>query len=205
MSKQRWVFFSLSTLAVACATAYRAFLELFSVIRPYDDTGYALSVIKGFNEQGHLYQKVFSQYGPFFSEFYYFVCGIAGVPTTHDGIRWVVVAIWVVSSIVGAIVAFRITGRIWVAILGQSICFHTLDRLAWEAGHPTSLIVAGVAFLALCLGSNERGQPRFWQAIGIGIGLAFLTIKINVAIFALAAVGTAWIYTLPRDIPGKVL
>ena len=179
---------------------------MFSVTLPYDDTGYMLSLIKGFNQHGHLYQKVFSQYGPFYSEFYYLVCGIAGVPTTHDGIRWIVLVLWVLSSIGGAILAFRFTGRIWMAILAQLICFHTLDRMAWEPGHPLSLIIAGCGFLALCLSGQESERPKVWQAIAIGMGLgALLTIKINIGIFAVAAVGTAWIYSLPMDVPGKAL
>jgi|GEM_PF-3270124 len=206
MTARRYLFFSLSTLAVGCATAYRGFLELFSVTLPYDDTGYMLSLIKGFNEHGHLYQATFSQYGPFYSEFYYFVCGVLGVPITHDGIRWVVLVFWVFSSITGAILAFRFTGRIWMAILAQLICFHALDRMAWEPGHPLSLVVAGLAFLALCLSGKESEQPKVWQAIAIGMGLgALLTIKINIGVFALAAVGTAWIYSLPMDVPGKAL
>ncbi len=206
MTAQRCLFFSLSTLAVACATAYRGFFELFSVILPYDDTGFMLSLIKGFNQHGHLYQKVFSHYGPFYSEFYYFVCGIAGVPTTHDGIRWVVLVLWVFISVTGAILAFRFTGRIWMAILAQLICFHSLDRMVWEPGHPLSLIIACLGFLTLCLSGKENEQPRLWQAIAIGMGLgALLTIKLNIGVFAVAAVGTAWIYSLPLNIPGKAL
>ena len=91
---------------------------------------------------GTCIRRLFGPYGPFFSEFYYLVCGIAGVPITHDGIRWVVLVLWVASSIAGAILAFRLTGRIWMAILAQLICFHALDRLAWEPGHPLSLIIA---------------------------------------------------------------
>jgi hypothetical protein len=72
MTGRTFLFFSLSTAAVACAAAYRGFVELFSATAFYDDTGYMLSLIKGFNEHGHLYQAIFSQYGPFYSEFLLF-------------------------------------------------------------------------------------------------------------------------------------
>ena len=206
MTARRFLFFSLSTAAVACATAYRGFLELFSVTTPYDDTGYMLSLIKGFNEHGHLYQATFSQYGPFYSEFYYLVCGVLGVPITHDGIRWVVLVLWVFSSIAGAILAFRLTGRIWIALMAQLLCFHVLKSLVGEPGHPLSLIVACFGSLALCLAGEKSEQPRFWQPITIGTLLgALLMIKINLGIFALAAVGTALIYRSPLDMWGKVL
>jgi hypothetical protein len=93
-----------------------------------------------------------------------------------------------------------------MAILAQLLCFHALDRMAWEPGHPLSLIIACLGFLALSLSGKESDQPKFWQAIAIGLGLGgLLTIKINIGFFALAAVGTAWIYSLPLNIPGKAL
>jgi hypothetical protein len=165
-----------------------------------------LSLMKDFNEHGHLYQKTFSQYGPFYSEFYYFVCGVLGVPITHDGIRWVVLIFWVFSSIAGAILAFRLTGRIWIALLAQALCFHVLESLVGEPGHPLSLVIACFGSLALCLTGGKSEQPRFWQPIAIGtlLGLLLMT-KINLGIFALAAVGTAVIYHSPLDMWGKVL
>ena len=206
MAARRFLFLFLSTAAVACATAYRGFLELFSVTKFYDDTGYMLSLIKGFNEHGHLYQLTFSQYGPFYSEFYYFVCGVLGVPITHDGIRWVVLVLWVFSSVAGGILAFRLTGRIWIALLAQAFCFHVLETLLWEPGHPLSLNVACFGSLALCLIGGKSEQPRLWQPITIGTLLgALLMTKINLGIFALAAVGTALIYSSPLDMWGKVL
>jgi len=192
--------------AVACATAYRGFLELFSVRTPYDDTGYMLSLIRGFNEHGHLYQATFSQYGPFYSEFYYLVCGVLRVPITHDGIRWVVLVLWILGSVAGAIFTFRLTGRIWMALLAQFFCFHVLKDLVEEPGHPLSLLVACFGGLALCLAGEKSEPPKFWQPIAVGTLLGvLLMIKINLGVFALAAVGVALIYRSPLDMWGKVL
>jgi hypothetical protein len=206
MTARKLIFFALGIAALACATAYRGFLELFSVTTFYDDTGYMLSLIKGFNEHGHLYQATFSQYGPFYSELYYFVCGVLGVPITHDGIRWVVLIFWVFSSIAGAILAFRLTGRIWIALLAQALSFHVLESLVGEPGHPLSLVIACFGCLALCLTGGKSEQLKFWQPIAIGTLLgALLMTKINLGIFALAALGTALIYRSPLDMWGKVL
>jgi len=206
MTARKLLFLSLSIATVAGATAYRGFLELFSVATPYDDTGFMLSLIKGFNERGHLYQETFSQYGPFYSEFYYVVCGLLGVPVTHDGIRWVVLVFWIFGSIAGAIFAFRLTGRIWIALLAQLFCFHALKSLVGEPGHPLSLIVGCFGVLALCLASHKSEQSKLWRPLAIGALLGvLLMIKINIGIFALAAVGTAVIYRAPLDNWGKVL
>ncbi len=206
MTARKLLFLSLSIGAVACATAYRGFLELFSVATPYDDTGFMLSLIKGFNERGHLYQETFSQYGPFYSEFYYLVCGVLGVPITHDGIRWVVLVFWIFASIAGAIFAFRLTGRIWIALLAQLFCFHALKSLVGEPGHPLSLVVACFGVLALCLAGEKGEQTKFWRPLAIGTVLGvLLMIKINIGAFALAAVGAALIYRSPLDRWGQAL
>jgi hypothetical protein len=60
--------------------------------------------------------------------------------------------------------------------------------------------------LALCLTGGKSEQRIFWQPIAIGTLLgALLMTKINLGIFAVAAVGTALIYRSPLDRWGKVL
>ena len=113
--------------------------------------------------------------------------------------------LWLFSSIAGAILAFRLTGRIWVALVGQFLCFHVLKMLALEPGHPVSLIVAIFGIIVLCLDGRKRVPPGFWSAITIGIALgALLMIKINIGLFAVAALGAAWIYHSPLDKAGKI-
>jgi hypothetical protein len=199
------LFVSLGITVVACLLGYHGFLELFTKLAFYDDTGYMLSLIKSFNENGHLYKSTFSQYGPFYSEFYYLVSRVLRVPPTHDGIRWVVLVLWVYSSIAGAILAFRLTGRISIAIIAQLLCFHVLNMLAQEPGHPLSLIIVCFGTIILCLDGRRSVDPNSRQAIIIGLCLgALLMMKINLGLFAVAAVGTAWIFYSPLDRWGKI-
>jgi hypothetical protein len=201
-----WTFFLPVTLLVACVTAYRGFFELFSHFSFYDDTGYMLSLIRGFNEHGHLYQAIFSQYGPFYSELYYLVCRICGVPVTQDAIRWVVLALWSASSVAGAAVAFQLTGRVWISIIAQLLCFHLLYPLSGEPGHPISLVVTCLGAIAVCLMAKKGEQLVLWQGFVTGALLgALLMIKVNLGVFALAAVGSAWVYCTPLNKLGRLL
>ena len=150
--------------------------------------------------------RSFSAYGPFCSEFYLFVARILSVPITHDGLRWLVLVLWVGSSLAGSVIAYRLTRRIWVALLVQALSFHMLHGLIAEPGHPISLVAALVAALALVVNSSRENKPGRVQAILAGTILGMLCMtKINLGLFAVAAAGTAWVYCSPRDGWGRAL
>lgn len=191
---------------LAAASAYRAFFDLFSYFAQYDDTGSMLSLIQGFNERGGLYRETFSQFGPFYSEFYLFVGQTLSAPITQDGIRWIVLVLWVGSSLAGSAIAYRLTHRIWVALLVQALSFQMLDPLAEEPGHPISLVAALLAALAFVVNSPRENKAGRVQAILAGTILGMLCMtKINLGLFAVAAAGTAWVYCSPRDVFGRAL
>src|SRR5258708_9430576 len=66
MSRLRWVPLALLGAIVAIA----ACALLFTTFMMYDDEGYVLFSLKTFTETGGLYERVFSQYGPFFFLFH---------------------------------------------------------------------------------------------------------------------------------------
>jgi hypothetical protein len=203
---RKFLLFVAGATLLAAASAHRAFFDLFSYFAQYDDTGFMLTLIQGFNEHGGLYREIFSPYGPFYSEFFLFVGRILNAPITHDGIRWIVLVLWVGSSLAGSAIAYRLTKRIWVALLVQALSFHMLDALAEEPGHPISLVAVLLAALALGLNWPRKNRVGRVQAILAGTILGMLCMtKINLGVFAVAAVGTAWIYCSPRDLWGRRL
>ena len=203
---RKFSLFVAGAMVLAAASAYRAFFDLFSYFAQYDDTGMMLSIIQGFNEHGGLYRETFSPYGPFCSEFYLFVGRTLSAPITHDGLRWIVLVLWVGSSLAGGVVAYRLTRRIWVALLVQAVSFYMLDGLADEPGHPVSLAAALLAAFALVVIWPRENKVGRVQAILAGTILGMLSMtKINLGLFAIAALGTAWVYCSPRDVFGHAL
>jgi len=189
---------------LAAASAYRGFFDLFSYFAQYDDTGSMLAIIQGFNEHGGLYRETFSPYGPFYSEFYLFVGRMLSVPITQDGIRWIVLALWVGSSLASSALAYRLTHRIWIALLVQALSFHMLDALVDEPGHPISLVAALLAAFALVVNWPREKEAGRVQAILAGTILGMLCMtKINLGLFAIAAAGTACVYCSARDVFGR--
>ena len=190
---------------LAEVSVYRAFFHVFTHAQQYDDTGTMLSLIQGFNEHGGLYREIYSPYGPFCSEFYFVIGKLLHVPITQDGIRWVVIILWTLSSVVGGLVAYRLANKIWIALLTQGLSFHQLYALEYEPGHPISLValLLGALALALCIARGDILART--QAIFAGCIIGMLTmIKINIAVFAIASVGTALIYCAPRDLIGRI-
>lgn len=73
----------------AAATAlggYLAYLSVFTGFMPYDDEGYVLVTLRSFITGQPLYDRVFTQYGPFYFEFFGLL-GALGVPFDHDSGR----------------------------------------------------------------------------------------------------------------------
>lgn len=203
---RKFFLFVAGATVLAAASAYRAFFDLFAYYAQYDDTGSMIAIIQGFNERGALYRETFSSYGPFCSEFYLFLGRTLSVPITHDGLRWMVMVLWVGSSLASSALAYRLTHRIWVALLVQALSFHLLDGLIDEPGHPISLVAALVAAFALVVNSSRKNEAGRVQAILAGTILGMLTMtKINLGLFAVAAAGTAWVYCSPRDVWGRAL
>ena len=191
---------------LAAGSAYCAFFDLFAYYAQYDDTGSMLALIQGFNERGGLYRETFSPYGPFCSEFYLFIDRILNVPITHDGLRWMVLVLWVGIPLASSALAYRMTQRIWVALLVQALSFHMLDGLIDEPGHPISLVAALLAALALVVNFSREDKLGRVQALLAGTILGMLCMtKLNLGLFAVAAAGTAWVYCSPRDVWGRVL
>jgi hypothetical protein len=180
------------------------FMALYSHFAEYDDTGYMLSLITWFNRHGGLYETTFSQYGPFYSEFYWVLQKILHLPITQDGIRAAVLIFWLAASLLGAWFVFRQTKQVSLAVSAQLIFFLSLDGLAFEPGHPISLLILLAGGLALCL-TPDRDRSRWATLIsGALLGALFLT-KINVGGLAIAAIGTAAIFSAPRDRLGQLL
>jgi hypothetical protein len=180
------------------------FMALYSHFAEYDDTGYMLSLITWFNRYGGLYETTFSQYGPFYSEFYWVLQKILHLPITQDGIRAAVLIFWLAASLLGAWFVFRQTKQVLLAVSAHLIFFLSLDGLAFEPGHPISLLILLAGGLALCL-TPDRDRSRWATLIsGALLGALFLT-KINVGGLAIAAIGTAAIFNAPRDRLGRLL
>jgi hypothetical protein len=175
--------FALATALLSLA----AYPWMFSQFRPYDDEGYVLISIKGFLDVGHLYDQVYSQYGPFFAEAWSVFFRLPGVEVTLNWGRLGTIGAWLLTSLLSGITSWRVTRSVLLGIAVQLITFKVLLVIANEPMHPGGLIgllLAGIGFAATTV---ERQPRASMAAIGAMVGAVALT-KANVGVFAFLAV-----------------
>jgi hypothetical protein len=185
---------AVAVLGFAVVTALMALIahpKMFTGFSAYDDEGYMLTALKSFVNHGHLYDDVFTQYGPFYYEFWGGFFSLFGIPVTHDSGRNVVTVLWVASSLGFGLSIWRITGSILLGLGTQILTFASLEVLVNEPMHPVSsiaLLLAVIVGIATFVGT---GRSRWAMAL-LGAAVAALVLtKINVGVFALVAVALA--------------
>ena len=196
MSRLRWVPVALLGAIVAVA----AVALLFSTFMMYDDEGYVLFSLKTFTEIGGLYERVFSQYGPFFFLFNQLL-HLGGFEFTNTGGRFLTLVCWLGASGLCASVVWRLTRSTAATVFTLGGVFLHLWPMISEPSHPGGLIVLVTALVAWW-GVRWIDQPRkLAAAVGVA-GAALLLTKINVGVFLFAGAGAWWALHLDEKVFG---
>lgn len=198
-SRSRRVRFGLGTLAFAIMTAATypiARYRIFTGFSSYDDEGYMLFSLKSFLDHGWHYAGA-DGYGPFYYEFWGAVCSIFGLSVNHDDGRTMTMVVWVLSSLLIGLSIWRMTGSFILGVTIQLGAFAALFSLVPEPMHPIGIIVLLLsAIMAFSCFLRDRASP-FAAALLGGTVMALILIKINVGIFALAAVTLVCVVSYP--------
>jgi len=173
-------------------------MSMFTGFRAYDDEGYYLASLADYLS-GH---PLLTQYAPVYGPFFYEVMGglfkLLGLTPDNDTARAVTAGIWVIDSLAGGLVAFRLSRNLWLGLGAQVLTFSVLAALGNEPlstyGMTTMLLLGLVA--AATFGAS---RPRATGALIGAIVGALCLIKINVGGLAAIAVAFAWVAGLtPR-------
>ena len=183
--------------AVTLVTYLIAHPRMFTGFASYDDEGYMLIALKEFVRHGHLYDQVFSQYGPFYYEFWGGLFSLFGIPVTHDGGRTVTMVVWIVSSLAIGLATMRVVGSLLLGLAVQMLVFSALGVLTNEPMHPGGIIcLLLAAIVVISCFVRDRVSPYALGALGAAIA-ALVLVKINVGFFALASVALACVVSYP--------
>lgn len=182
----RWL--PLALVAVLAVVAAGTLLA--STFMAYDDEGYVLFSLRTFCETGSLYDKTFSQYGPFYFLVYQALHFAGFAFTTFDG-RMVTLVMWMATAGLCASLVWRLTRSRAATLFTLGGVTAHLWPLSLEPSHPGGLIALLVAFAAWagCRWSSQ--PPRLALVAGI-VGAALLLTKINVGVFLLFSAGSWW-------------
>jgi hypothetical protein len=184
--------------AVMAGLAVVGYLLLWTTFMVYDDEGYVLYSLRTFSEHGHLYDRVYTQYGPFFFQFLR-VLHTFGLEFTNAGARGLTLVCWLSTAGFCAALVWRETRGSFAATVATLVgVFAHLWRMVAEPSHPGGLIAAFVA-LAAWSGTNRK-WPASFRAIAIGaIGAALVLAKINVGAFLFVSAFGWWALNCPTN------
>ncbi len=185
----------LSTAVIALAVAALgviAYLMLWTTFMVYDDEGYVLYSLRAFAEHGHLYDQVYSQYGPFFYVFYRGLHTL-GLEFTNTTGREIALVCWVgAAAVCGSLVWRQTRGSLVATIATLAGVFVHLWPMVSEPSHPGGFIALLTA-IAAWIGANERWSANR-RAVLIGaIGGMLALTKINIGVFLFASAGGWWL------------
>jgi len=176
-------------LLVTVVTWLIAYPKMFTGFAWYDDEGYMLIALQSFLHHGHLYDDVFTQYGPFYYEAWGAVFSVLGIPVSHDGGRTVTAVAWVLSSLMFGLGTARMARSVLLGLATQVVVFVALWSLATEPMHPGGIICLLLAVVVLLSCAVRTGSSPGAMALLGGAIAALILVKINVGAFALIALG----------------
>ncbi|HWJ42180.1 MAG TPA: hypothetical protein VNR67_01995 [Solirubrobacterales bacterium] len=198
---RRGVRLALGGLAFAALTLVTVLIaepRMYSGFAAYDDEGYMLIALRSFHEHGHLYDDVFSQYGPFYYEFWGGFFELFGIPVDHDGGRAAAIFAWVTASLLFGVATWRMTRSILLGLATQMLVFGSIITVVNEPMHPggTICLLLGAIVALSCL-VRARPSPLGTAFLGASVA-ALILVKINVGAFALIAVALACAVSYPE-------
>lgn len=186
MRRRPWLLLAPLGAILALAGASR----LFSTFMMYDDEGYVLFSLQTFFNGGGLYERVYSQYGPFFYLFHQGLHAL-GLPFDNIGGRILTFFCWFGAATMCSASVWRVTRSAAAAFFTLGAVFMHLWPMVSEPSHPGGLITLFVAALAW-LASYWVAEPRRLAVVTGLAGAALVLTKVNVGIFLVAGAAAWW-------------
>lgn len=152
-----------------------------------------LIALKSFIGHGSLYDDVFTQYGPFYYEAWGGLFSLFGIPVTHDAGRTVTMIVWLLASLTLGLSTIAMTRSVVLGVAVEILVFSGIGSLTNEPMHPggmTCLLLAALTAISCAVGAGV--SKRATAALG-GAVAALILVKVNVGVFALAALALAWV------------
>ncbi len=181
---------------VSLAALIAAYFGIFDRFAPYDDEGTLLITLKAFVHGDPLYKEIWSVYGPFYYELFGGFFKLFGISINADAGRSIVIFLWVGASLFIGVAAHRLTGRLSLGLTTMVCAFAALTVLTAEPMHPQGLCVVLLGAILLVAVSGGR-RRSILTGSGCGALLAALLLtKVNLGVFAIAALAVAAVLTI---------
>jgi hypothetical protein len=167
---------------------YYAFLR----IRPYDDEGTLMDVVRRFLSGYPLYDAVPCIYGPAFILYQWAAHRLAGAPVTTDSIRFVSIAFSIGANLLVFWLVYEGTRSALVAAAAFVVAFRALTFLGEDPGHPQELCLLLVLAMGVVACYTANVSRMMWWLGGLAGALAMT--KINIGALMVLAIGLALMF-----------
>jgi hypothetical protein len=174
--------------SIAMLAAVAAYFAVFTSWAEYDDEGTLLVTLQAFAHGDILYRDIYSPYGPFYYELFGGLFALTGADVTTDASRSIVLVLWVGTSLLFGIACQRLTGRLLLGAAGMIAAFGTLYVLTNEPMHPQVLCVVLLGAFVLLAAFGPGRRPQWSGAVAGAILAALFLTKVNLGVYAVAAV-----------------
>ncbi len=185
---------ALAFLAVGLGLTAAFFPSYFNKLQSYDDEGSLLVLVDRFLHHGSLYNHTHAGYGPFFFLYTGVIYRAIGQhPTLFTG-RLIVAVLTMLSAVGFAAAVWKLTRSVVLGVLCEVSAFVILISAAGsEPLHPGSMIVFLLSIMAYGFaGYASDRRTVFLVVIGAATGALLMT-KVNVGLFAVAAIVIAFV------------
>jgi hypothetical protein len=171
-------------------------MSMFTGFHAYDDEGYYLSTLSDYMAGQPLLSPGAQAYGTFFYETAGGLFKLFGLVPDNDTGRLVTAVVWLIASLAGGLVAYRLSRNFWLGVASELLTFGVLAALSNE---PMSTYGMTVLLLLGLVAASTFGssRPRLSGVLVGAIVGALCLVKINVGGFAAIAVVFAWTAGLP--------
>jgi hypothetical protein len=194
-----WPLFAVVQAGVLTFTAAWVYYMIFSKFTYYDDEGFMMMTVRHVLDGHRPYDEVITAYGPVYYLYKWFLHAVVGLPLSHDVVRLNALVIWIGTALLSSCIVFAMTRALTLAVITQVLVVELLEAISVEPGHPQEMGVLAVAAVVLTsVAAGRAARPWGIVALGTLVG-ALAMIKVNLGVFAGAAVWMALISTLRTD------
>ena len=167
--------------------AITAYYRVFMGIKPYDDEGTLIEMVRSFLAGHPLFDSVPSFYGPTFFLYQWVAHALVGAPITTDSVRFVSLAFWIGCDLLVFALVYRATQSWMMAAGAFLLAFRALNFIGIDPAHPQELCLFLLLALAVVgCGRGDSTGKMLW--LGVLAGTMAMT-KINMGALMVVAVG----------------
>ena len=184
--------FAAALIVVLLFGAVAAYFQSFSGMASYDDEGALISSVRDVISGKPLYTQVQTPYGPLYYAYEWLAHSPFGMAVSNNSVRLVSSVFRAMAVLLLFLLCHKMTRSTLISWGASIVAFGELEVLSREPAHPQELCIVLLLALALagCYTSNRTRLMLIMSALAAGMALT----KINVGIFAVAAIGVVLVF-----------